>query len=89
MFGTEYSPDVKLNWGIASIHRYRGGRWIVIKNKQWMWVAESQFAITTDSEGNPDGNFYVLHYGDATHPNAINDPATDVHTITIESGAGV
>jgi len=89
LFGTEYSPAVELNWGIASIHKNRGGRWSVIKNKQYMWVAESQFAITTDSEGNPDGNFYVLHYGDATHPNAINDPATDAHTITIESGEGV
>lgn len=88
LFGTQYSPTILLYWTVASIYRNRGGRWSVIKSKQWMWVAEGQFAITTDSEGNPDGNFYVLHYGDATHPNAINDPATDVHTITIEQGTG-
>lgn len=53
-----------------------------------MWVAPGQFAITTDASGNPDGNFYVLHYSDETHPNAINDPETDVHQITVESRQG-
>ena len=92
LFGTQYSPNITLNWKIASIYRKRiiSDRvvWAVVKNKQWMWVADGQFAITTDAAGEPDGNFYVLYYEDETHKNYINDPATDVHPITIENTVG-
>lgn len=92
MFGTQYSPAITLNWKVTTIYRKRviSGtvRWTVVKNKQWMWVADGQFAITTNAAGEPDGNFYVLFYEDETHKNYINDPATDVHQITIENTVG-
>ena len=86
LFGTDFSPVITLEWLKGTIFRKRviGGtvRWLVTYNN-WMWLAKGQYAITCPTgDGKPDGNFYVLNYEDATHPNYINDPATDVHTIT-------
>ena len=87
LFGTDFSPVITLEWRKGSIYRKRvigsTARWTVVYNNNWMWVAKGQYAITCPTgDGKPDGNFYVLNYEDETHPNYINDPATDVHTIT-------
>lgn len=87
LFGTDFSPAITLEWRKGSIYRKRmiGStvRWTATYDNNWMWVAKGQYAITCPTgDGNPDGNFYVLNYEDETHPNYINDPATDVHTIT-------
>lgn len=87
LFGTDFSPVIRLEWRKGTIWRKRvvGGtvRWSVVYNNNWMWLAKGQYAITCPTgDGKPDGKFYVLNYEDETHPNYINDPATDVHTIT-------
>ena len=87
LFGTDFSPMITLEWRKGSIYRKRvmGStvRWSVVYNNNWMWLAKGQYAITCPTgDGNPNGKFYVLNYEDETHPNYINDPATDVHTIT-------
>lgn len=87
LFGTDFSPVITLEWRKGTIWRKRviGStvRWSVTYNNNWMWVAKGKYAITCPTgDGKPDGNFYVLNYEDETHPNYINDPATDVHTIT-------
>ena len=87
LFGTDFSPVITLEWRKGTIYRKRviGGtaRWSVVYTNNWMWLAKGQYAITCPTgDGKPDGKFYVLNYEDETHPNYINDPATDVHTIT-------
>ena len=87
LFGTDFSPAITLEWRKGTIYRKRvaGGtvRWSIVYNNNWMWLAKGQYAITCPTgDGNPDGKLYVLNYEDETHPNYINDPATDVHTIT-------
>lgn len=87
MFGTDFSQAITLEWRKGTIYRKRviGGRvrWSVVYNNNWMWLAKGKYAITCPTgDGKPDGKFYVLNYEDETHPNYINDPATDVHTIT-------
>ena len=90
LFGTDFSPVITLEWRKGTIYRKRvtGStvRWTLVYNNNWMWVAKGQYAITCPTgDSKPDGNFYVLNYEDETHPNYINDPATDVHTITYDN----
>ena len=87
LFGTDFSPVITLEWRKGSIYRKRVAgstvRWSTVYSNNWMWLAKGQYAITCPTgDGKPDGKFYVLNYEDETHPNYINDPATDVHTIT-------
>jgi hypothetical protein len=87
LFGTDFSPIIRLEWRKGTIYRKRvigsTARWSIVYNNNWMWLAKGQYAITCPTgDGKPDGKFYVLNYEDETHPNYINDPATDVHTIT-------
>lgn len=87
LFGTDFSPSITLEWRKGTIYRKRviGStvRWSNVYKNNWMWLAKGRYAITCPTgDGKPDGKLYVLNYEDETHPNYINDPATDVHTIT-------
>ena len=74
-----------MSWRRGTIYRKRviGGtpRWSVTYTG-WMWLLEGRYAMTASADGEEGGKLYVLNYEDETHPNYINDPATDVHTLT-------
>ena len=88
LFGEAFSPSLTLTWCKGTIYRKRVTAGTVRWSKTydgWMWLLNGRYAITASADGVEDGKLYVLFYEDETHQNCINDPATDLHTLTFST----